>query len=155
MFSIFNAMEIEIILKALGLIGIGGLLKSAFDFFFVEDKKRKDQSRHEYKELRYKALLILAHALLNYENTKEKLFSHRPEIKSKDELLEEIKLEWMNMTLYASDSVIIATKKLIENQNNDALNDMVFSMRKSLYNIKTTLTSEDLKLRNDTFKSNS
>lgn len=137
-------MEIaEIIIKALGLMSIGGVI----NYFFVENKKRKDQSRHEFKEVRYKAILILSHALVYYEKSKKKLLSHRSDINSKEELIDEIKLEWVNMTLYASDSVIIATKNFIENTSQETLNGMIFAMRKSLYNIKTNLSIGDLNLR--------
>lgn len=137
-------MEIaKIVIQALGLISIGGII----NYFIVENKKRKDQSRHEYKEIRYKAILILSHALVNYEKDKEKLLFKRPDIKSKEELKDEIKLEWFNMALYASDLVIIATKNFLENPDQEKLNEMIFAMRKSLYGIKTTLNPKDLFLK--------
>ncbi|MFY7666891.1 hypothetical protein [Flavobacterium sp.] len=136
-------MEIvEIIIKALGLMSIGGVI----NYFFVESKKRKDQSRHEIKEVRYMAILLLSYSLVNYEKEKDKLKRQKPEITSKEELIDEIKLEWFNMTLYASDLVIKTMKKFIENPNEEALNKLVFVMRKSLYNVKTTLSPEDLSL---------
>jgi hypothetical protein len=140
-------MEIaKIIISAFGLIGIGGLLKSAFDYLYAEDKKRKDQSRHEFKEVKFKSMLILSQILIDYEKNKEKLSILRPDLKTRQELIEEIKLEWMNMALYASDSVIIFAKKFLEQPNQETFNEMVFAMRKSLYNIKSSLTSQDLKL---------
>lgn len=136
----------KIIIAALGLLGIGSFLQNAFNHFYAEDKKRKDQSRHEFKEVRYKAVLILAHALIDYEKSKEKLLKHRPEIKSREDLIDEIKLEWINMSLYASDSVIIATKRFLEQTNQLTFNEMIFAMRKSLYNIKSSISPQVLKL---------
>lgn len=136
----------KIIISAIGLIGIGGLLKSAFDYFFVEKRKRKDQSRHEFKELRYKAIIILCYSLLKYDSNKERLSLHRPDIKSREELMNEIELEWINMTLYASSSVIMTTKKFIQFNTKENLMEMLFAMRKSLYDIKTNLEPHHLEL---------
>ena len=136
-------MNTKEIIETIGFIGIGGLLKSAFDYFYVEKKKTKDQSRHELKEIRYKAVIILCYTLLNYEENKEKLSNHRPDIKSKEELNKEIELEWLNMALYASDSVISATKEFLLLSNQENLTNMILTMRKSLYDIKTSLSSHD------------
>jgi hypothetical protein len=136
----------KMIISVIGLIGIGGLLKSAFDYLFIEKRKRKDQSRHELKDLRYKEMIILCYSVLDYDLNREKLLLKRADIKSREELISEIKLEWINMSLYASDKVIMATKKFIQFNNQDNLSDMVFTMRESLFDIKTSLTSQNLKL---------
>ncbi|MGL4596910.1 MAG: hypothetical protein ACRCYO_05250 [Bacteroidia bacterium] len=137
---------LKMILSALGFIGFGGLLKSAFDYFYIEDKKRKDQTRHAVKENGYHNFLLLSHILLEYEKSKAKLAITKPEIKSREELLNELKLEWMGMALYASDDVIRAAKKFLEKPSYETHNEMIFAMRKSLYAIKTSLTLDELKL---------
>ncbi|WP_415326087.1 hypothetical protein [Chryseobacterium sp. MMS23-Vi53] len=139
-------MNTKDIIDTVALIGIGGLLKSAFDYFYVEKRKRKDQSRHEFKELRYKAILILCHSLLDYETSIEKLSNHRPDIQSKEELIKEIELEWFNMALYASDTVILATKKFILSNSHENLTNMILAMRRSLYDIKSSLSFQDFTL---------
>ena len=137
----------QIIISALGLLGLGGLLKSILDFF-VEDRKRKSESKHVLKEERYKAIILLCYALINYDKEKENLKIRRHNIKTKDDLFEEVYLEWVNMPLYASDSIIKTTKMFLENYNQQTFSKAVIAMRKDLYNIRTHLSESDLTIRN-------
>ncbi|WP_133063412.1 hypothetical protein [Flavobacterium aurantiibacter] len=67
-------------------------------------------------------------------------------ITTKKERIDEVNLQWFITIIYASDLAIKTMKKFIENPNEEALNKLVFAMRKSLYNVKTTLSPEDLSL---------
>ena len=49
------------VLTVIGLVGFGGLLQIAFDFF-VESKKVKQTAKQTLKETRYKAIIILCYA---------------------------------------------------------------------------------------------
>jgi hypothetical protein len=137
----------ETIISALGLLGLGSLVKSILDFF-VDGRKRKSESQQQHKEPRYKAILILCHTLVNFENEKDRLIIHRPNIKTKEDLLDEVYLEWVNMTLYASDDVIKAMKIFLQNYNQENFSKTMIAMRKDLYNIRTNLGEQDLTLKN-------
>lgn len=67
-------------------------------------------------------------------------------ITTKKERIDEVNLQWFITIIYASDLAIKTMKKFIENPNEEVLNKLVFAMRKSLYNVKTTLSPEDLSL---------
>ena len=97
------------IISLIGLIGIGGLLKSLFDLF-IGRRKIKSEKKQEFKETRYKAIILLCHAYVNYESEEMALIIQRPDIKSREVLFNELRAEWINMVLYSSDKVILAMK---------------------------------------------
>ena len=133
------------IIEVIGLIGIGGLLKSIIDFF-IDNRKLRTEARHQFKETRYKAILLLLYALMYYDKEQDQLKKHRPDIKSKDDLINEIRAEWTNMILFASDNVITTTQNFILEPNLTNFNKTLLAMRKSLYGLRTKLKFNDLKI---------
>ncbi|OFX44742.1 MAG: hypothetical protein A2X13_06260 [Bacteroidetes bacterium GWC2_33_15] len=138
-------MTIDNIIAGLGLIGIGGLLKVGFDYL-IATKKAKTDAKQEFKEKRYKAIILLCYSLVYYDREKTTLIINRPDIQSKERLINEIMAEFINMSLYASDKVIYTMKKFIELQNNQALNNIALSMRKDLYGIRTKLKGDEFEI---------
>jgi hypothetical protein len=141
-------MGVTEIISALGLIGLGGLIKSIFDYF-IENKKRKSETKHDIKQTRYQAIILLCYSLIYFEKEKNKLSKFRPDINTKEELYNEIAAEWMNMTLYASDDVIISLKLFLQNPKQNTFNIFTLNMRKDLYGIRTKLKSDDLIIKNE------
>ena len=133
------------IISLIGLVGIGGLLKSLLDLF-IGKRRTKSEKKQEFKETRYKAIILLSHALIYYEREKRPLAIHRPDIKSREELLDELKMEWMNMSLYASDKVILAMKRFVETEDKTTSHQLIRAMRKDLYGIRTKLKMHNLNL---------
>ncbi len=138
-------MSIEQIIAALGLIGIGGIIQSLISYF-INSRKVKDDSKQATKEKRYKAIILLSYAFVNYEKEKTKLIINRPNIQSKEELFNELNAEWVNMSLYASDGVILKMKNLLESNSTEDYNILILEMRKDLYSVKTKLGADDFKL---------
>lgn len=64
---------------------------------------------------------------------------NRPDIDSKGNLLNELQVEFFNMSLYASDKVIISMKEFIKHQNKASLINLAITMRRDLYGIRTFL----------------
>ncbi len=131
-------MTTEEILTAIGLIGLGGLLKSGFDFF-ISTRKQKQEAKQTFKELRYKAIILFCYALVNYDKEKMMLVINRPDIDSIERLKNEIQTEFVNMSLFASDNVIVKMRAFLNHQNSQTLNSLIIAMRKDLYGIKTSL----------------
>jgi hypothetical protein len=131
------------VLKAVGLIGLGGLLKSLVDFAIASTKAKHD-SRHAFKEVRYKAIILLCYALVYYDREETKLIVNRPDIRSAESLKNELHVEFINMSLYGSDSVIFKMKDFLENPNKQALANLALAMRKDLYGIRTGLKESHL-----------
>ncbi|MCT3788059.1 hypothetical protein HZQ67_11835 [Elizabethkingia anophelis] len=131
-------MSIDQILTGIGLVGIGGLLKSFFDFL-VANQKLKNDAKQSTKEIRYKAIILMCYALVNYDKEKTTLIINRPDIDSKERLKNEISIEFINMSLFGSDNVIITMKKFISKPEPKTLNNLAIAMRKDLYGIRTKL----------------
>jgi hypothetical protein len=131
-------MNLDQILSTLGLIGLGGLLKSIIDFVMASRKARLD-SKHAFKEVRYKTIILLCFALVNYDKEKTTLVINRPDINSMERLKNELHAEFINMLLFASDDVILSVKQFLQNPSRDSLNNVALSMRKDLYGIRTSL----------------
>ena len=140
-------MTTQEIISAIGLIGLGGLLKGILDFF-IADRKRKSETKHQFKETRYKAIILLCYAYVNFEKEGTTLIVQRPDINSKERLYNELNAEWINMTLYASDKVLLSMKDFLEFNSESKFNELIIAMRKDLYGIKTKITLRNLKLDN-------
>lgn len=110
------------------------------------EQKTKIQSQHEFKQIRYKAIILLMYASLDFEKHSVTLLKNNRDFKDRSELEDELKTEWTNMTLYATDQVILAMKDFLKNPDMDTYLATTYAMRKDLYNIKTKLKVSDLKL---------
>lgn len=133
-------MRTDEIINAIALVGIGSLLKGVFDFFAAK-RKAKHDARQSTKEPRYKAIILMCYALVNYEKEKTMLVVNRPDINSIERLRNEIHAEFINMALFASDNVVKSMKLFIRNQDAESLNRLAISMRKDLYGIRTNLNA--------------
>ncbi|OFZ67849.1 MAG: hypothetical protein A3D92_03885 [Bacteroidetes bacterium RIFCSPHIGHO2_02_FULL_44_7] len=145
--TIHTAMNTEQILAALGLIGIGGIIQALVSYI-IGSRKKKSDAKQELKEIRYRAIILLCYAFINYEREKTALMINRPNITSKDELLNELNAEWVNMSLYASDDVIIRMKQLLEKQTESTYNALIIEMRRDLFSVKSKLNADTYKLTN-------
>lgn len=142
-------MTTQEIISAIGLIGFGGLLKGLLDFF-IADRKRKSETKHQFKETRYKAIILLCYTYVNFEREGTTIIVQRPDIDSKERLFNELNAEWINMTLYASDKVLLSMKSFLESGKESEFNELIISMRKDLYGIKTNISIRNLKLHSKT-----
>jgi hypothetical protein len=126
------------IIPALGLVVLGGLLKTSVDYL-IGQKKIKEDAKHLFKEKRYKAIVLLGFAYINYETEKITLIINRPDIITHNSLRNELEAEYVNMLLYGSDTVVIKMRAFLRELTKSAFDELVLSMRKDLYGIKTRL----------------
>lgn len=89
----------------------------------------------------------MAHCLINYEKENLETVIHRPDIKSKEDLFDELTTEWINMALYGSDTTIRAMKSFLQNSDQKNFNTLVIQMRQELYGIKSNFKPGDLILK--------
>ncbi|MBO6522755.1 MAG: hypothetical protein JJ971_02935 [Balneolaceae bacterium] len=134
-------MSIEQILAILGAIGISGVIP-AIVAYFISSRKKKSDAKQKLKEKRYKAILLLCYAFINYEREQTRLVINRPNIASRESLFNELEAEWVNMSLYASDNVIKKMKEFLKVKNQSAFNSLIITMRKDLYGLKSKLAPE-------------
>jgi len=133
-------MSIDQILTTLGLIGLGGILQSIINYI-INSRKEKNDSKQKLKETRYKAVVLLCYAFANYEEEHSRLVIQRPNIESKSQLYQELNAEWVNMSLYGSDGVILRMRDFLVKQDNISYSRLILEMRKDLFGVKSKLNS--------------
>ena len=136
-------MDAKIIGAICVLVGIG--VKSLLDFFYKSKSAQRDL-QIALKEKRYKVIILLCYALVNYDKEESLLVISRPDLPSKDRLTNELNVEFINMSLFASDSVIIVMKEFLNKRDSSSLNQLAISMRKDLYGISTKLKNHHFDL---------
>jgi len=139
------SMLYQNIISAIGLIGIGAIAKSIIDSY-LKNLELKGQAQHEFKSSRYKVIILLADAMIDFEKHKKDLLKHGRDFSDKDQLADELKTERNNMILFASDQVIRSLNSFILAPTEDHYYDLAIAMRKDLYGLRTKLTSISLRL---------
>lgn len=137
-------MLIQNIISAIGLIGIGAILKSLIDFL-LKTRELKNQTQHEFKNTRYKVIILLVNAMLDFEKHKPELIKHGRNFSTKEELTDELKTERNNMILFASDLVIQSLNIFIAMPSKNNHYNLAIAIRKDLYGLKTKLKASALK----------
>jgi hypothetical protein len=132
-------MTVDNVLQIIALLGIGGILANSLRIRW-ELKNSKLLQKQEFKETRYKCIIILMLSLLDFDKNKQMLHMHgRQYIKSKEDLEYELQLEWNNMILYASKEVLQVMHSFIQNPSQDLFNKTALAMRKDLWGGKLSL----------------
>lgn len=133
----------ESLIKVVGLLGIGGLISSYFTLLW-QRKNEDTKARQEYKETRYKCIVLLMKALIEFDKYKDMLIKHGYVISNKEDLIDLLKDEQLSAVLYASKSFIKSLGGFINNSNKNSLVDAIIEMRKDLWRLKGVLAPEDL-----------
>lgn len=122
--------EITLTLSALGIGGLlGALVKSILD-----KRQYKFSKAFDYKEARYKAMMILMWVAMNpNEHELKQLRLHRPQLKNTKDLEDELNLEYHNAMLFASDAVLSSLLVFMKDKNPDNWQRTVRAMKKDLY----------------------
>jgi hypothetical protein len=135
-------MNFENIIPVLSLLGLGGILGSYFRILWERQNKAQIQ-KQEFKETRYKCVMLLLLSYLDFDKNKSMLHLHgRQYINSIDDLKDELKLEWNNMILFASSEVLMSMHKFMETPSQQNIRNVALAMRKDLWGGK--ISSENL-----------
>ena len=129
-------MNLESVANVLGLLGLGGLLGTYFRILWERQNIALLQ-KQEFKETRYKCIIILLLSYLDFEKNKPMLHQHgRQYIKTIEDLKEELQLEWNNMILFASDKVLSTMNEFIKEPTQSNFRKVALAMRKDLWSGK-------------------
>lgn len=119
-----------------------------------EKAKKENEKRQEFREVRYKAVIILMLSALNFDKNKPMLHLYgRTSINTIEDLIDELDVEWRNMILYANDNVIKAMGAFLQAPSLENFWSTTIEMRKDLYGIKTHLEKSDFQKYIDKAKS--
>jgi len=126
-------MTLENIISVISLLGIGGLFGTYFTILW-ERKNTFLLQKQEFKEKRYKCVILLLDAYLDFEKNRPKLHRHgRDDIKNKEDLKDELTTEYKNMILFASKEVLGKMNKFLINPSQSKFIDIAIAMRKDLW----------------------
>ncbi len=125
-------MTIENAIAVLGLLGIGGILGTYFRILW-ERRNSALLQKQEFKEARYKCIIMLMLSALDFEKSKAMLQQHGRNFATVDDLMDELKAEWHNMVLFASDEVLVSTHDFILNPSHRTFRHASLAMRKDLW----------------------
>jgi hypothetical protein len=132
-------VNFESIFSVLAPLFIGGFIVHYIHVLW-ERKSSQLQKKQEFKETRYKCIIILMLSLLDFEKNKQMLHLHgREYINKKEDLIYELKLELNNMILFASDEVLIKTKDFMQNPSQESFYKVAMGMRQDLWGGKISL----------------
>jgi hypothetical protein len=139
--------------KIIGLLGTGGIFGGVFTLYLRILWERNSSAltkKQEFKEARYKCVIILMYDSLDFKRHRHQLERHRPDLKSLGDVLTELQTEWHNMILFASDDVLKAMHSFIQSPSVSYYKKTVLAMRKDLWGGKL---SDDIQSLEFDFKS--
>jgi hypothetical protein len=134
----------QTIISALTLLGVGGIV-GGYISYLLDKKKEREFKVLEQKERRYKSCLLYMDAFFEPKNIKY-LSSRQPDIDDAKDVIECLKMEYHEMMLYASESVVFSVKNFIETPIRDNFLKTILAMRQNLSAKKSDLDLEKLKL---------
>jgi len=131
-------MNAETILSVLGTLGLGGLISSYLTILW--QRRNENKAKHqEYKETRYKCIVMLMHAYMNFDQNKEMLVKHGYDIQNKKDLTDLLRAEHINSFLFASDAFIEAFQVFIQTPTDENIRKVALTIRKDLWGLRTKL----------------
>lgn len=119
---------------AIGLVaGLGiGTAITAWIQHILKIREESHQSQRKDLEARYRVIILLMYAVVDFESNKGTLRINRPDLKNKEDVLGDLKAEWYNMMLFASQNTLDSLQDFITAPDRNILVATANSMRKDL-----------------------
>src|ERR1700722_4944005 len=131
-------MTLENVLSVLGVLGIGSLISSYVALLL--QRRNADRIKHqEYKETRYKCIIMLMHTYMNFDQNKAMLKKYDYDIQNRSDLTDLLKAELINSFLFATDDFIHSFEQFIETPSQPNLRRVALAIRKDLWGVKTKI----------------
>jgi len=132
----------ENILTVLGLLGVGTIIGSFFTKRWERSNTIKLQQQ-DFKFSRYKVIILLMYSALDFQKEKHNLKKHNRDFDTIEQLLDELKAEWHNMILFASDHALKTTHEFINSPDSKNFYRAASALRKDLWGSKTSFDFDD------------
>jgi hypothetical protein len=133
--------DIQVAISALALFGVGGVVGAYFQNIF-QSKREIRKEEHGLKQARYKAILILMLAQISPQTGLDKVRQFRADLRTIDDVKQEIHTELLNAILFAGDEVLVSMAVFIDNPNYETFADVAASMRKDLWGKNTKIAKQ-------------
>lgn len=120
-------MYIEL-LAGLGIGSTGTTLVQ----YFLKRRESAHQSKRKDLEARYQVIILLMYAALDFDGNKTSLRINRPDLKTREDVLADLKAEWYNMLLFASKKTLENLHLFITAPEKESFQQTALSMREDL-----------------------
>ncbi|HKY64455.1 MAG TPA: hypothetical protein VJR29_13680 [bacterium] len=115
------------------LLGVGTVI-GAWGKSKFERKREVLKQQQDFKFTRYKCLINLMHAALDFEKHKQALHDHgRRNFQTLKDLMDELESEYINMLLFADKRTQELVFSFIQTPSSDLLKKTALAMRKDLW----------------------
>ena len=112
------------------LVGLGiGSLLTAWVQHSLKLKEAIRESQRKDLEARYRVIILLMYAAMNFEDNKSALRIHRPDLQDRKSVLDELNAEWYNMMLFASQKGLDSLRTFIQRPDKENLQATASAMR--------------------------
>jgi len=117
-----------------GLVaGLGiGTVSTAIAQHLLERQKATRESQRKELEARYRVVILLMYAALDFESNRAAFRINRPDLKTKEAVLDDLRAEWVNMILFASSTTLGSLQSFIEQPSHHTLVSAAQAMRSDL-----------------------
>src|SRR6266567_423819 len=127
-------MDASWITLATGLVaglGIGSVITAQ-----IQQALRIKEAAHESQrrdlEARYKVIILLMYAAYDFAGNETAMRIHRPDLKTRTDVVDDLRAEWTNMLLFASKRTLDSLRTLISESTAQNLARCAISMRADL-----------------------
>jgi hypothetical protein len=146
-----SSMDIQTIISALGLLGLGGII-GAFIKNMLDKRRELDFKLNELNENKFRVILIFMSMLLRPENRKhfttdDTYIQNLDEKEVKRHCSMKIEEYYYHSMLYASDEVILSIKAFLKKPNRENYVKTAKAMRMNLWNQKSKLSFSDMMIK--------
>jgi len=117
-----------------GLVaGLGiGTVATAIAQHFLERRKVALESQRKDLEARYRVVILLMYAVLDFKGNEAAFRINRPDLKTRESVLDDLRAEWVNMILFASSATLGSLQAFIERPSHHTLVSAAQAMRSDL-----------------------
>lgn len=112
-------------------LGIGSVLTAAIQHV-LSKRSAVYESQRQDLEKRYRVIILLMYAAVDYDGNATALRINRPDLTSKEDVLEDLKAEWYNMLLFASEHALTQLPAFIDTPTKKQLGLTAIAMRQDL-----------------------
>src|SRR5687768_13252545 len=136
-------MDTTLLTGLIAGLGIGSIFTALIQWFLKREESAYESQRQDL-EKRYHVIILLMYAALDFESNKTTMRIHRPDLKNRKDILDELKAEWYNMFLFASGATLENLHSFITDPDEKNFRNAAFSMRKDLNRNKFSSKIEKL-----------
>ena len=112
-------------------LGIGAVVTSVVQHSLKQREAARESQRKDL-EARYRVVILLMYAAVDFETNRASFRINRPDLTSKSLVLEELKAEWHNMILFASSETLKSLQAFIADPTREQLFHAALAMRVDL-----------------------